>query len=308
MSGSTTPYPIGEVKSLEEALSKIQQYFDEMYQERLGGALVGDVFQVGDDEILSLKISPAGGLEKTSSQLSIKPDPTGAISLSANGLSVKTKPIGGLNHDIDGLYMSVTAKGDLIIGTADKVVAVLPITGVPDGYVLSKGGAGTTGLQWSPTLGVIGGTKNPPIDADKVIYQDSTAADGLVTSTWAQVKAFLKTYFDTLYATVTGRYRYSAAFADTTTITLPTISANYPAHGFILCAHASTGVISESAEFEYGSTGTVQIIRGTANIEANGATAGKISIGAAVSANPVVIKNNLGGGVSKNVLVTVDYN
>ncbi len=43
------------------------------------------------------------------------------------------------------------------------------------------------------------GTKNPPIDADKAVYRDSTDSDALVTSTWAQVKAFLKTYFDTLY-------------------------------------------------------------------------------------------------------------
>jgi len=41
--------------------------------------------------------------------------------------------------------------------------------------------------------------KNPPIDADRVLYQDSTAANNLVRSTWTQVKAFLKTYFDTLY-------------------------------------------------------------------------------------------------------------
>jgi hypothetical protein len=45
-------------------------------------------------------------------------------------------------------------------------------------------------------------TKNPPIDADKVIYRDSTALDVLVTSTWTQVKAFLKTYFDTLYGAI----------------------------------------------------------------------------------------------------------
>lgn len=44
--------------------------------------------------------------------------------------------------------------------------------------------------------------KNPPIDADKVIYRDSAASDVLVTSTWTQVKAFLKTYFDTLYGTL----------------------------------------------------------------------------------------------------------
>ena len=156
-------------------------------------------------------------------------------------------------------------------------------------------------------LGVVG-TKNPPIDADLALYRDSAAANALVTSTWTQVKAFLKTYFDTLYVAVTGRYRYAAALADTGIITLPTITANYPAHGFIHCAHASTGVISESAEFEYGSTGVVQIIRGTTNIEANGATAGKISLGAVVSANPVVIKNNLGGGVSVNAMVTLWYN
>ena len=155
-------------------------------------------------------------------------------------------------------------------------------------------------------LGAVG-TKNPPIDADKALYRDSAASDTLVTSTWTQIKAFLKTYFDTLYVAVTGRYRYAAALADGATITLPTITANWPAHGFIHCAHASTGVISESAEFEYGSTGTVQLIRGTANIEANGATAGKISLGPAVAANPVVIKNNLGGGVSVNIIIILWY-
>jgi hypothetical protein len=47
-------------------------------------------------------------------------------------------------------------------------------------------------------LGAVG-TKDPPIDADKAIYRDSTDSDSLVTSTWTQIKAFLKTYFDTLY-------------------------------------------------------------------------------------------------------------
>ena len=41
-------------------------------------------------------------------------------------------------------------------------------------------------------LGTVG-TKNPPIDTDKAIYRDSAASDALVTSTWTQIKAFLKT-------------------------------------------------------------------------------------------------------------------
>ena len=105
----------------------------------------------------------------------------------------------------------------------------------------------------------------------------------------------------------TGTYRYAAALADGDSVTLPTITANFPAHGFIHCAHASTGVISESAEFEFGSTGEVQLIRGSANIEAGGATAGKISLGPVADANPVVIKNNLGGGISVNVLIALSY-
>lgn len=58
-------------------------------------------------------------------------------------------------------------------------------------------------------LGAVG-TKNPPIDADKVLYRDSTAADVLVTSTWTQVKAFLKTYFDTLYAELSSNVKFTA--------------------------------------------------------------------------------------------------
>lgn len=156
-------------------------------------------------------------------------------------------------------------------------------------------------------LGAVG-TKDPPIDADLAVYRDSTAADALVTSTWTQIKAFLKTYFDTLYVSVTGRYRYAAALADGDEITLPTITGNWSAHGFIYCAHASTGVISDSAEFEFGSTGEVQIIRGSSGIEAGGATAGKVSLGPVADANPVKIKNNIGGGTSRNVMITLWYN
>ncbi len=110
--------------------------------------------------------------------------------------------------------------------------------------------------------------------------------------------------------TITGAVYWASAavMADGASVTLPAITANYPANGVVTLAHASDGSIVGEAHFFFGSSGVVQITEGTtATIEANGATAGKVSLGAAVSANPVVIKNNLGGGVSVNAMITLWY-
>ena len=261
-------------------------------------------------------------------------------------------------------------------------------------------------------LGVLG-TKDPPIDADKVIYRNSTALDALVTSTWTQIKSFLKTYFDTLYgsigsshtrqhsitdtsdhtstatsgqmlkadanglpvnatntdAQVSGAvsashtrshaisstsdhsdvnlagisnndlmrwddpsskwlpksiaevisgnsispgpitisdvedWRYAASIADDGTKELPTIKADYAAIGNIVIS--SSGVIDESAEFEIDSTGTCQIIRGSANVIVNADTDTKVCLGTSAAQNPLTIKNRLGG--VKNIMITLMY-
>ena len=83
-------------------------------------------------------------------------------------------------------------------GPAVSSPYVVDADGVADERWIAIGGK-YNNFAVFPTLA----TKNPPIDADKVIYRDSTAADVLVTSTWTQIKAFLKTYFDTLYSLTT---------------------------------------------------------------------------------------------------------
>ena len=88
------------------------------------------------------------------------------------------------------------------IGTDDQTAAEVPFT--PNGSIAAtdvqaaiqevRDEAGTSHTQGTDTaLGTLG-TKNPLIDADKVIYRDSTNSDALVTSTWTQVKAFLKAW------------------------------------------------------------------------------------------------------------------
>ena len=65
-------------------------------------------------------------------------------------------------------------------------------------------------------------TKNPPLDADLAVYRDSVGATwNLVTSTWTQVKAFLETYFDTLYGGISA---VTASSAPNGLETLPTLS------------------------------------------------------------------------------------
>jgi len=83
--------------------------------------------------------------------------------------------------------------------------------------------------------------KTTPIDADSVALLDSADSNALKLTTWANVKAVLKTYFDTLYLPLTGAgslKRYSGIFTieivpdppnpDTISITIvPYSSVNY---------------------------------------------------------------------------------
>jgi hypothetical protein len=95
-----------------------------------------------------------------------------------------------------------------VVGPASAVNNDLAAFDTTTGKLIKDSGVLTSDVASAVSLKHTQGTdtalgalsaKNPPIDADKVVYRDSAAADALVTSTWIQVKAFLKTYFDTLY-------------------------------------------------------------------------------------------------------------
>lgn len=71
--------------------------------------------------------------------------------------------------------------------------------------------------------------KSSLLDADEITGQDSAASFSLIRTTWASVKAFLKTYFDTLYTATTGwvadTNTWTYASADDPTFTL-TVNAD----------------------------------------------------------------------------------
>lgn len=60
--------------------------------------------------------------------------------------------------------------------------------------------------------------KASPVDADRVFGGNSAASNVGVYTTWAQVKAFFKTYFDTLYATVAHTHTFASLTAKPTTL------------------------------------------------------------------------------------------
>ncbi|MDD4986169.1 MAG: hypothetical protein PHQ43_10350, partial [Dehalococcoidales bacterium] len=103
-------------------------------------------------------------------------------------------------------HTSTASEGYVLIGDANG----LPVSGTNTDDEIAAAVTATHTQDTDTDLGTLG-TKNPPIDADKAIYRDSTASDALVTSTWTQVKAFLKTYFDTVY--LTGDVFYGSNYA-----------------------------------------------------------------------------------------------
>lgn len=73
--------------------------------------------------------------------------------------------------------------------------------------------SGATGLEFvEPGAEISGATeKTTPIDADTIGISDSEASGVFKKVTWANVKATLKTYFDTLYLTLAGLFTAGAS-------------------------------------------------------------------------------------------------
>src|SRR4030042_3119851 len=100
------PFP-KTAKDAGQAVQQMQLLMDEIFEERIGGANIGDVFTIGDDDILSLQLYASGGLQNTSSSLGVKLVSTGGLQVGTTGISVKPAADGGLETDVDGLSVKL---------------------------------------------------------------------------------------------------------------------------------------------------------------------------------------------------------
>lgn len=101
------PYPIS-ADNVEALRSQVYELIRKVYEDRIGGLSLGDVFEDSGDV---LTLSTGTSLAKTSGTLDVSLNATGGLQSTATGLSVKPKTAGGLATDANGLYISGAAYG-----------------------------------------------------------------------------------------------------------------------------------------------------------------------------------------------------
>jgi len=107
-----------------------------IFEEKIGGADLGDVFSIVGD-VLTLVLASAGGLTKSGNELAVDAYASGGLQTNSNGLSVKVLSTGGLETSssgsgikLDGTTLSLSSSGikvatpygpTTLIGTANQI-------------------------------------------------------------------------------------------------------------------------------------------------------------------------------------------
>ena len=99
-----TPFPMGDANNIKEAIYNLQMATDDLYQNRLGGANVGDVFTTDAEDVLTL--GTGKGVTKSGNKVIAKGDTAKAIDIGDDGIAVKVKASYGIALTVDGLALN----------------------------------------------------------------------------------------------------------------------------------------------------------------------------------------------------------
>lgn len=136
------PFPL-TAKSVPELIRQTQKLFEDMYNDRIGGAILGDVFAVDSGDIFTLVLSASGGLKKDQLTLAIKNKTDGGLTSNTSGEFIKCKTLGGILTDANGIYIIVKPDNGIAIDSNGVYVKLKAAGGIEvgaDGLFLSATG------------------------------------------------------------------------------------------------------------------------------------------------------------------------
>ncbi len=133
---ANVPYPLTS-NDIGELRMQVQELIRQVFEEKIGGADLGDVFSLAGD-VLTLVLAETSGLTKSGNELAIDAYSTGGMQLSSNGLSMKLVATGGLETSasglgikLDGTTLTLSAAGLKMTAGLHAVVSTDDVTAIP---------------------------------------------------------------------------------------------------------------------------------------------------------------------------------
>jgi len=134
---ANVPYPISG-EDLEEVRYQIYELIRTLFEEKIGGADLGDVFSLPGD-VLTLVLAGTSGLTKAGNELAIDAYSDGGLQTNSNGLSVKILATGGLEVSSSGTGIKLDGTTLELSADGIKVTEDLTMPGL-EGLIFYSGG------------------------------------------------------------------------------------------------------------------------------------------------------------------------
>jgi len=103
---ANVPFPLTGT-DLDELKLQLYEMLRRLYEEKIGGADLGDVFSLPGDVLTLALDTDAPGLQKTDNKLSVKAASTGGLSVAGSGVGIKILSTGGMEVGATGLAIKL---------------------------------------------------------------------------------------------------------------------------------------------------------------------------------------------------------
>ena len=125
---ANVPFPLtGE--NIEDMRFQTFELIRQVFEEKIGGAELGDVFSIPGD-VLTLVLASPSGLTKSGNKLAIEPLSTGGMQIASTGLSIKIVSTGGLETTASGIGIKLDGASLTLSASGLKLTDPITITSI----------------------------------------------------------------------------------------------------------------------------------------------------------------------------------